>query len=66
MPSPQRSGRLSSLLFVCFFGECEKFWSLAAADIAFVQGRGAGGGHHAEGESYRELANKLAGDRAGG
>lgn len=65
MPSPQRSGRPSSLLFVCFFGGCEKSWSAAVADTGLVGGdvgtlqkEGFCGG-----ESYRELANKLASDR---
>lgn len=38
MPSPQRSGQPSSLLFVCFFGGCEKLKSAAVADIGLVEG----------------------------
>lgn len=47
-------------------------WSLAAADIALalwgevVWLQGPSRRKSLQGESYRELANKLAGDRAGG
>ena len=62
MPSPQRSGRPSSLLFVCFCGGWEK---LCCGGRWTCIGRGGGlsGSKALQGESYRVLANKLASDR---